>query len=164
MPASFFEEIVERLIAQQVEFVVVGGMSAVLHGASIITQDLDLCFRRTPQNIARLVAALKPLNPRLRDFPPDLPFFFDERAIQLGTSFTFLIRDESLDLLTEMDAIGGYDQIIGDAEEMAVGNFTVKVLALEKLIATKTAANRPKDRWALPVLEAMRQMKRESQG
>lgn len=164
MLESFFEEIVERLAAQHVEYIVVGGMSAVIHGAGIVTQDIDLCFRRTPQNIARIVAALAPLKPRLRDFPPDLPFFFDERTIQLGTNFTFNIRDETIDLLSEMDAIGGYDQVIGDAETVEIAGHSVKVLSLEKLIQTKTAANRPKDLFALPVLQATLEMKRERQG
>lgn len=154
MAENFFEEIVWRLATQEVEFVVVGGLSAVLHGAPIVTQDIDICFRRTPANIAKLVAALSPLQPRLRDFPPDLPFFFDERTLQLGTNFTFAIGDEALDLLTEMSAIGGYEQVVADAEIMQIGAVTARVLSLSKLIATKQAAGRPKDLAVLPILQA----------
>ena len=95
----FAKEIVRRLVEAQVEFVVVGGFSAVLQGVPIVTLDLDICYRRTPENVARLAAALAPLQPRARGFPPDLPFFFDERTILLGSNFTLLIGDESLDLL-----------------------------------------------------------------
>jgi hypothetical protein len=162
MAELFFEEIVRRLTTHQVEFVVVGGLSAVLHGAPLVTLDIDLCFRRSPDNIRRIVAALAPMNPRLRDFPEDLPFFFDERTLELGTNFTLLINSEPVDLLTEMSAIGGYEQIVGDAETMQVGTALVKVLTLDKLIQSKRAAGRPKDLSAIPTLEATLEVKRQS--
>jgi predicted nucleotidyltransferase len=158
---NFVEVIVARLAQAQVEFVIVGGVSAVLQGASIVTRDLDLCYRRTPGNIARLAAALAPLQPRPRGFPPDLPFSFDERTLQLGSNFTLEIGDESLDLLGDMSAIGGYEQIIAQAEEVLVAGCQVKVLALAQLIATKEAAGRPKDRAVLPELRAALELKRQ---
>jgi hypothetical protein len=151
---QFVKETIVRLAQAQVEFVVVGGISAVLQGVPIVTIDLDLCYRRTPANIAKLVAALAPLQPRPRGFPPDLPFTFDERTLQLGTNFTFTVGNEDLDLLGEMAAIGGYEQIIGQARELEVAGFKVKVLSLPQLIATKRAAGRPKDLAVLPVLQA----------
>src|SRR5262245_60199555 len=111
----FAKEIVRRLVEGQVEFVVVGGFSAVLQGVPIVTLDLDICYRRTPENVARLAATLAPLEPKARGFPPDFPFFFDERTILLGSNFTLLIGDESLDLLGEMGGVGGYEEIIGQA-------------------------------------------------
>src|ERR1700751_4061622 len=62
----FVEEVVKRLVPGGGEFIIVGGVSAVLQGSTITTRDLDLCYRRTPANIARLAAALAPLNPRPR--------------------------------------------------------------------------------------------------
>jgi hypothetical protein len=46
----FFEEVVGRLTQAQVEYVVVGGVSAVLQGAPIVTVDLDICYRRSREN------------------------------------------------------------------------------------------------------------------
>lgn len=154
MAENFFEELVRRLTSHGVEFVVVGGLSAVLHGAPIVTQDIDLCYRRSRENVKRLVAALAPLQPRLRDFPPDLPFVFDERTIMLGSNFTFQIGPEMVDLLCEMDGIGGFEQAAVDAESLQVGVVIVRVLSLEKLIRTKQAAGRPKDYMMIPHLEA----------
>src|SRR5262245_34554026 len=156
---SFFEDVLTRLSAAKVEFVVVGGVSAVLQGAPLATFDLDICFRRTPENIARLLAALNPLKPRLRDFPPDLPFVLDERAILLGTNFTLTVQGGDLDLISEMSAIGGYEQVLGDADLMAIGTTAVRVLSLQKLIQSKRAAGRPKDLAVLPLLEATLQQK-----
>lgn len=149
-----FETLIVKLAEARVEFIVVGGVSAVLLGAPIVTFDLDICFRRTPMNITRLAAALAPFRPRLRNFPPDLPFTFDERTLQLGTNFTLVIAGEDVDLLGEMIAIGGYEQLIGGAKDIELGGFPVKVLPLEKLIETKRAAGRLKDHAAIPILEA----------
>lgn len=44
---DFAEKLVIALAEGQCEFVVVGGLSAVLQGAPIVTQDLDVCYRRT---------------------------------------------------------------------------------------------------------------------
>jgi predicted nucleotidyltransferase len=162
--ANFLEDMVTRLAQAQVEFVIVGGVSAVLQGAPITTRDLDVCYRRTPANISRLVSALAPLHPRPRGFPPELPFFFDERAIQLGSNFTLEIGDESLDLLGLMSAIGGYEEIINQAEEKTVAGHKVKVLPLALLIATKQAAGRPKDLAVIPELKATLEMQRKNSG
>ena len=158
---QFLREVISRLAGAQVEFIIVGGVSAVLQGVPITTVDLDICYRRTPDNIARLVAALAPLRPRPRGFPPGLPFTFDERTVSFGTNFTLEIEDEDLDLLGEMAAIGGYEQVIADAAEMAIGEFRVKVLSLAHLIATKQAAGRPKDLLALPILKATLELRRK---
>jgi hypothetical protein len=161
MLPNFVADMVGRLQDAGVEFIVVGGVSAILQGATVNTMDLDICYRRTPENIRRLVAALAPLNPRPRGFPPDLPFIFDERTVQLGSNFTLEIGPESLDLLGEMSAIGGYEQVIGGALDTQVGSRTVKTLSLEQLIATKTAAGRTKDLAVIPELQAALERKRQ---
>lgn len=158
---NFVEAMIARLTEAQVDFVIVGGVSAVLHGAPIVTRDLDLCYQRVPANVARLAAALAPLKPRLRGLPADLPFTVDDRALLLGTNFTLVVGDEDLDLLAEMSGIGGYEEVVRQAKEMTVGAYTVKVLSLEQLIASKEAAGRAKDLAALPVLKATLQLKQQ---
>jgi len=145
--------------------VIVGGLSAVLHGAPIVTQDLDVCYRRTPENLTRIAEALAPFDLRLRDLPEGVPDTFDRRALDFGTNFTLALQDgEEFDLLGEMTAIGGYDEIIGRTVEMEVAGQPVDVLSLEDLIRTKRAASRPRDLAALPILEATLQRLREIGG
>lgn len=151
---NFVERIIVTLTDAQTEFIVVGGISAVLHGVPIVTQDLDICYRRSPENLVRLAAALRPLNPRLRGLPPDLPGLFEEHSLQQGANFTLEVENENLDLLAEMTGLGGYEQVVGFAEEMEVAQRRVKVLALGDLIKSKRAVGRPKDLAVLPVLEA----------
>jgi len=55
-----FEALLQLLVDAQVEFIIVGGAAATAHGASRLTLDLDIVYRRTPDNIERLIAALAP--------------------------------------------------------------------------------------------------------
>ncbi len=159
---NFAETLVTALAEGHCEFVIVGGLSAVLQGAPIVTQDLDVCYRRTPENLARVAEALRPFGLRLRNLPEGLPNIFDQHSLELGSNFTLQLQDgEEFDLLGVMSAIGGYEAIIGRAVEMDVAGHLVKVLSLEDLIRTKRAAGRPKDLAVLPTLEATLQMQRE---
>jgi hypothetical protein len=155
----FVKDTILGLARAQVEFVVVGGISAVLQGVPVVTVDLDICYRRSPENLKRLAQAISPFKPRLRGLPPDLPAVVDERTLSFGTNFTLEIGDEALDLLGEMSGIGGYEQILPQVEEVLVEGIPVKVLSLQQLIATKQAAGRPKDVAALPLLRAALELK-----
>lgn len=158
---NFAENLIVALAQAKVEFVVVGGISAVLHGAPIVTRDIDVCYRRVDENLIRLADALKPFQPRLRDLPEGLPNVFDVHSLRQGTNFTLTADGQALDLLGLMSGIGGYDDIIGRAVEMDVGDHAVQVLSLEDLIRTKRAAGRPKDLAVIPTLEATLLMQRE---
>lgn len=161
---NFAETLVTALAKCQCEFVIVGGLSAVLQGAPIVTQDLGVCYRRTPESLARVAEALRPFDLRLRNLPEGLPNLFDQRSLELGSNFTLQLNDgEEFDLLGVMSAIGGYEAIIDRTVEMDVAGHLVKVL-LEDLIRTKRAAGRPKDLAVLPTLEATLQMQREFDG
>ncbi len=157
----FVKETIVRLAQGQVEFVVIGGISAVLQGAPIVTVDLDICYRRTPANLARLAAALAPLQPRLRGLPPGLPATFDEHALQLGTNFTLQVGDDQLDLLGEVSPLGGYDQIVGRAHDLPMSGVLVKVLSLADLIKIKEFVGRPKDLAVVPVLKATLELQQQ---
>ena len=53
-----FFAILSAMNRHGVEYIVVGGMGAVLQGAPISTWDLDLVQGRDPENVTKLVAAL----------------------------------------------------------------------------------------------------------
>ncbi|MGB5547491.1 MAG: hypothetical protein WBM74_13035 [Polyangiales bacterium] len=57
-PTADVGELLRHLTKARVEFIIVGGAAAVLHGAPITTEDLDIVHRRTGDNVARLKAAL----------------------------------------------------------------------------------------------------------
>lgn len=83
-----FPALLARLMAEGVEFIVVGGVAATAHGSGRSTLDLDVVYRRSPDNLLRIVRALGSLAPYPRGAPPGLPFRFDERTLSFGSNFT----------------------------------------------------------------------------
>ncbi len=83
MPESLpdFRPLLAALNARHVRFVIIGGLAMVAHGSAYITQDMDLGYARDRQNLQALADALASAHPRLRNFPPDLPFFWDARTL-----------------------------------------------------------------------------------
>ena len=83
-----FRELLRTLLDARVEFILIGGVAATAYGASRLTEDVDVLYQRTPENIARLAAALAPIDPYLRGVPAGLPFRWDAQTIQRGMNFT----------------------------------------------------------------------------
>jgi hypothetical protein len=52
-----FRELLRILGQSQVEFIIVGNLAATVHGFSRFTKDLDIVYRRSPDNVTRLVNA-----------------------------------------------------------------------------------------------------------
>jgi hypothetical protein len=52
-----FKTLLTALAASNVEFVIIGGLAATLHGSARVTYDLDIVYNRTPENLSRIVAA-----------------------------------------------------------------------------------------------------------
>ena len=69
-----FPKLLRLLTEHDVAFIIIGGVAAVIHGSSRLTQDLDVVYQRSPQNLTRLVQALAEQAPYLRGAPPGLPF------------------------------------------------------------------------------------------
>jgi hypothetical protein len=112
--------ILQSLVTGQVEFVVVGGLAMVTRGTSFITEDLDVCYRRSPENIVRLASAIAKFEPYLRGAPEGLPFRFDAPTISAGLNFTLTTSCGSLDVLGEIAGIGDYSSVLqqSTAEEV----------------------------------------------
>jgi predicted nucleotidyltransferase len=142
---SDLHKILRHLHAEATEFIVVGGMAMVSYGSATITGDLDLCYRRTSDNLERLVRALRPLGPRLRGAPPGLPFLWDARTLRNGLNFTLTTDVGDVDLLSELSGIGGFDALLPQAEALEIAGQRTLIIGLEQLISAKRAAGRPKD-------------------
>ena len=83
-----FETVVRTLGDAGVDFVIVGGLAATIHGSARLTQDVDLVYARARSNVARLVTSLKPYEPYLRGVPQGLPFDWSEETVERGLNFT----------------------------------------------------------------------------
>ena len=149
----------ELLNRHGVEFLVIGGQAAVLHGAPLPTFDVDLCYRRTAPNLDQLAVALTEIHPTLRGAPPNLPFRLDGRSLALGANFTFDTDLGPVDLLAWLEPFGTYESLIGRAEQIDLGSVRVSMISLDDLIAIKRHINRPKDQVAALQLEALRRLR-----
>jgi hypothetical protein len=138
-----------------VDCVVIGGVAANIHGALRTTLDIDVVYGRSAANIERLAAALSPYQPYLRGAPPGLPFTFDPATIERGLNFTLTTTLGDIDLLGEVAGGGSFEQLLPYAEPVELEGRRCLVVSLDKLIALKRAAGRPKDREALAELEAL---------
>ena len=154
------EFILRQLANSEVEFVIIGGVAAAAQGSVRPTYDLDLCYRRTPENLERLAGALAPLHPRLREAPEYLPFQWDARTLEGGLNFTLQTDAGAVDLLGEVAGLGSYEQVLASTEEVELYGMSVHVLTLEGLIAAKRAAGRPRDLEHLLELEALLELRR----
>jgi hypothetical protein len=147
-----FSSILSVLNRAGVDFVLVGGLSAVLNGAPVNTYDVDIVHSRYAENVARLLLALESLDAIFRIQP--------ER--QLKPAATHLSGTGHLNLITRfgpLDLLGtigpglGYPDLLPNSSEMDIGNGVLtRVLNLEKLIAVKEELAGEKDLAMLPLL------------
>jgi hypothetical protein len=130
-------EFLRELVRLKSRFIVVGVSAAVLQGADTVTQDLDLWFSSLGDPaIVRAAEAAGGVFVT-RSNPPMIA----------GDGF------DRIDLVVRCDGLESFDIEYERALDLAVTDFSVKILPLERIIASKTAAGRPKDK---AVLEALR--------
>ena len=150
-PTPDFFSIFETLSRNKVDFIIVGGICGVLHGAPVTTFDLDIVHSRTQDNLARLLPALQELeayyrgrqNQRLK---PDLAHLSSPGHQLLMT------RSGPLDLLGTIGSGRGYENLLPHSDEIEIGHLRLRVLSLEKLIEVKEEMGFEKDKAILPIL------------
>jgi len=147
-----FHKILKVLVEEQVEFIVVGGVCAVLHGAPVTTFDLGLVHARDPENIQRLIKALQRLDARCRATGHRVLRPQTDR-LKTGGHQLLLTAAGPLDLLGEIGAGRGFVELLDHAEKCRLGpDLTIRLLKLEMLIRSKEEAAREKDHAVLAIL------------
>jgi hypothetical protein len=150
-----FERTIQVLCDGGVDFVVIGGVSATLHGSARVTYDLDVCYSRTSANLGRLVAALAPFHPRPREFPEGLPFVWDAAMVRNASILTLQTDMGEIDIMTEVPGLGSFDEVKAHSMRVEAFGREIATLNLPGLIRSKRAAGRPKDLAALAELESL---------
>ncbi|HEY7336203.1 MAG TPA: hypothetical protein VH639_15040 [Bryobacteraceae bacterium] len=150
-----FGRAVQALCDAGVEFVVIGGVSASLNGSSYITNDSDICYSRSRENLKRLANALAPFHPRLREAPANLPFVWDEATPKNGTVFTLSTDFGIINLMAEAIGLGDFEEVKRGSVLTRAFDRDVYTLDLPSLIRSKRAAGRVKDLLVLPELEGL---------
>ncbi|CAI4033744.1 hypothetical protein DNFV4_04186 [Nitrospira tepida] len=150
-----FAALIRLLVKHGIEFIIIGGAAATTHGSARLTEDLDVVYGRTSENIAKLAACLAPYKPYLRGAPPGLPFQFDAKTIQRGLNFTLTTELGSLDLFGEIPEGGRYEDLLPHTITITLFGATCRCLGLKRLIEVKRAAGRPRDLEVVAELEAL---------
>lgn len=150
-----FEALLGALVEGEVEFVIVGGVAATVHGSARLTQDIDIVHARDEANLERLVAALEPFDPYLRGAPAGLPFEWSVTTLRRGLNFMLTTMVGYIDLLGEITGGGTYEDLSPHTVQVELFGRACRCLALPWLIKTKRATGRPADREAVAELEAL---------
>lgn len=148
-------QVIPPLVRAKVDFILIGGMAAILHGSARVTFDVDVVYSRTPENMERLVAALAPHDPYLREAPPNLPFSWDAKTIRNGLNFTLTTTLGDIDLLGEVAGGETYQTLLSHSFDVEAFGVRFKCIDLPALIRIKEAADRPKDREAIAELRVL---------
>lgn len=150
------EAIIRRLIEHKVEFVLIGGLASIMHGAPVITHDVDVCLKFSRENLDRLVASLRDLHPRHRITPQRLPFEITDlnwsafKNVYLETDFGVL------DCLGEVAGIGEFEKVFEVSEQITLSVGTFRILSLDAIITAKVAAGRTHDLKTVGYLRAIK--------
>jgi predicted nucleotidyltransferase len=157
------QEIFAALERHGVRFVVIGGVAAILHGAPHVTTDVDIVPEEGRDNLARLSAALKELNARIRVVgePEGIPFDHSAESLTRVRIWNLVTDRGNLDLTFVPSGTRGYDDLVRDAEPMTVRGVEVPVASLADVIRSKEAAGRERDRLVLPTLRRLLERQRE---
>jgi hypothetical protein len=161
MPAEFRPRgLLEHLSRHGVDYVVIGGIAAVLHGSERNTFDLDVCPAQDPVNLQALGEALVGIEARLRGIEEDLPFVPDGATLAGVEILTLDTALGPLDVLMRPAGAPAYEALRRRAQRMDTGGHAVLVASLEDLIGMKTESDRPKDREDVERLEALALLRR----
>jgi hypothetical protein len=162
--ASFQPEAMLRVLERhRVRYVVIGGIGATLHGSPLPTRDADICPATDGANLDSLAGALREMEARIRtpDAPEGLAFSCDAAFLRQMKLLNLTTRFGDLDLSFEPSGTLGYADLAERSVDYDLGDgLIVPVAALEDIIRSKEAANREKDRLALPTLRLLLRKRR----
>lgn len=141
-------------MAHGVEFVVIGGFAANLHGSPLPTLDIDITPATARANLVRLSAALTELDAKVRAVEIDepLPFSYDADSLAAVQVWNLRTAYGDLDISFVPTGTTGYDDLRRGAAVVELRGLRIVVASLADVIRSKEAAGRDKDRRALPVL------------
>lgn len=149
------KRIIEELNRAGVDFIVIGGIAATLHGCPEQTYDLDILYAANRENRARLLLALGAIGAEW-----DRPL--DDALLQRQPIFALNSRHGDLDIFTGVPGIDSYESAAASAVTLDLNGAPVRALDLTTLIAAKEAAGDPNPRKqsALTYLKALRERRR----
>jgi hypothetical protein len=136
-----------------VEFILVGGLAAVLNGAPVNTFDVDVVHGRDAANIDRLLGVLNALDAVFR-IQPERRLRPNASHLASAGHLNLITKYGPLDLLETIGRSQGYRELIPNSLELVIGE------GVRILTALKEELGGEKDRAVLPVLRRTLEEKR----
>jgi predicted nucleotidyltransferase len=147
-----FPKILKTLVDHDIAFIVVGGISGVLHGATLDTFDLDVVHSRESANVAKLLTALEEMDACYR-IQPERKLRPDASHLSSPGHQLLLTAFGPVDFLGSVTKERGYAELLEHSEDWVIpGNIAVKIISMEMLILLKQETGRPRDLAQLPIL------------
>jgi predicted nucleotidyltransferase len=138
-------ELLRRLAEADVEFVLIGGYAAVIHGSAYVTNDVDVCAVLAPDNIEKIRKALADLKPVHRQSHRKLSFLEVPAPGQALQNLYLETTDGIIDIITSVLGVGDFARLRERAMRVDIFGVSCAVISLEDLIAAKEALGREKD-------------------
>ena len=148
-------ELMDRLTAAGIRFVLIGGLAGRLYGSTLITGDLDICHARDWDNLAALATMLRGFSAEFRRLPKFAPAELSAATFATETDFVFTTCYGKFDLIGEFTGVGRYREASTGAVPVAFGRWDARVLSLPKLIASNRSTGRPRDALVAAELEVV---------
>ncbi|MFC1821977.1 hypothetical protein ACFL9T_04665 [Thermodesulfobacteriota bacterium] len=145
-----------------VNFILVGGLAAVVQGAPVTTMDVYIVHDLSSENVIKLLGFLKSIGAFHRRLD-DKVIEPSERDISGEGHALFSTQLGPLDVLGVIEEGKAYDDLLEHAVDVKFRGHSIKVLDLEIMIELKRASTDPRDKQRLPVLEeTLRQRQEEN--
>lgn len=151
------KQLLERLSDADIEFVIVGGFAAVLHGSTFVTRDLEVCTVLTEATVERLRTVLADLSPVHRIGGGRLSFLTEPSPGSTVRNLYLETDAGAIDLLTSITGVGEFERVRSGADEISLFGRRYLVMSLTDLIAAKRTLGREKDLLSARELEAIAQ-------
>ena len=160
---SDINRLLQRLSDAEIDFVIVGGFAAILHGSSLTTRDLDVCALLTQENVGKLREVLRDLHPVHRLSGQKLSFL-DNPAPDVKLNNLYLGTDFGpVDFLGNVLGVGDFASVRANAVEVELFGRRCRVISLDDLIRAKEALTRDKDQQTVLQLRAIREKLKAAQ-
>ncbi len=140
------KKLLKLLLENDIDFVLIGGFAAVVHGSTLVTQDLDICSSMSVENIEKLRSILKDYNPVHRMNRAANLSFTDHPESLEGINNIYLDTDLGiLDILSATEPAGDFQTIKKNSIQIEIYGHICNVISIDDLIKVKSSMNRAKD-------------------
>ncbi len=152
------ERVIRALAHHKVRYVLIGALAARLYGFPRVTADIDITPDRDGDNLSRLAAALRELGAKVytESVPEGLAFDCSATALSRANVWNLVTRAGRMDVAFRPSGTEGYGDLMRNAVRFEAFDTPVLVAALDDIIRSKVAADRPQDRQDVPMLKAIR--------